>query len=310
MITLGDVVRRQLHVPTIPAVRAIAEMLAEGPDVVAVLFYGSNLRTGATEGVLDFYVLTNGPPERGLWPTVSYREFGDREVESRGETLRAKIATMRIATFATAAAAQTLDTTIWTRFVQPAALVWVRDPATATLVAAAIGDAAKSAARFAAALGPEAGTADDYWRALFRQTYAAELRVERKGREGQILGFDPGRYDELLPLAWTADGTAFRDEAGVLKPDIAPARRRALLAAWGRRRRAGKPLNVARLVRAAFTFEGAARYGLWKVERHTGVSVPLTPWRENHPILAAPGVFWKVWRARAQTPTPTPSKPV
>ncbi len=299
MITLGDVVRRQLHVLTIPAVRDVATLLAEGPetasDVVAVLFYGSNLRTGLTEGVLDFYVLTAGPPERGLWPTVSYREF-----DLHGETLRTKIATMRLATFAKAAAAQTLDTTIWTRFVQPSALVWVRDPATAKRVAAAIGDAAKSAARFAAALGPETGTADEYWRALFRQTYAAELRVERKGREGQILGFDPGRYAELLPLAWTADGIPYRDEAGALRPDLPVAQRRSLLRAWSHRRRAGKPLNVARLVRAAFTFEGAARYGVWKVERHTGVAVPLTPWREKHPILAAPGVFWRVWRARPQ----------
>lgn len=299
MITLGDVVRRQLHIPTIPAVRDVATLLAEGAetasDVVAVLFYGSNLRTGLTEGVLDFYVLTAGPPERGLWPTVSYREF-----DLHGETLRAKIATMRLATFAKAAAAQTLDTTIWTRFVQPSALVWVRDPATANRVAAAIGDAAKSAARFAAALGPETGTADEYWRALFRQTYAAELRVERKGREGQILGFDPGRYAELLPLAWTADGIPYRDEAGALRPDLPVAQRRSLLRAWSHRRRAGKPLNVARLVRAAFTFEGAARYGVWKVERHTGVAVPLTPWREKHPILAAPGVFWRVWRARPQ----------
>ena len=294
MITLGDIVHRQLHVPTIPAVRDVAQRLAQGsPDAVAVLFYGSNLRTGATEGVLDFYVLTAGPPERGMWPTVSYREF-----DLDGETVRAKIATMRMATFARAAAARTLDTTIWTRFVQPSALVWARDPGTAVQVAAAIGDAAKSAARFAAALGPETGTADDYWRALFRETYAAELRVERKGREGQILGFDPARYAELLPLAWTADGIAFRDDAGVLRPDLTT-RRAALLGAWRRRRRAGKPINVARLVRAAFTFDGAARYGIWKVERHTGVSVPLTPWREKHPILAAPGVFWRVWRARS-----------
>ncbi|MEG8025128.1 hypothetical protein QP162_13165 [Sphingomonas aurantiaca] len=302
MITLGDVVRRQLHVPTIAAVRDVASVLAAGSaDTLAVLFYGSNLRTGLIEGVLDFYVLTAGPPERGMWPTVSYREFAHH-----GETVRAKIATMRLATFAKAAAARTLDTTIWTRFVQPSALVWVREPAIASQVAAAIGDAARSAARFAAALGPASGTADTYWRALFRQTYAAELRVERKGREGQILGFDPARYDELLPLAWTADGIAFRDEAGVLRPDLPPARRAALQQAWARRRRAGKPINIARLVRAAFTFEGAARYGLWKVERHTGVAVPLTPWREKHPILAAPGVFWRVWRARSHTGTTTP----
>ncbi|MEG3082864.1 hypothetical protein U1707_04355 [Sphingomonas sp. PB2P12] len=301
MITLDDFVRRQLYVSTIPAVRDVAALLAADAHVIAVLFYGSNLRTGSTEGVLDFYVLTDGPPERGLWPTVSYREFAHRELEGPGETLRAKIATMRMTTFARAAAARTLDTTIWTRFVQPAALVWVRDAATATLVADAIGDASKSAARFAAALGPDAGTADVYWRALFQQTYAAELRVERKGREGQILGFDPDRYARLLPLAWTADGIAFADDAGVLRPSLAAETRRDLLRAWRRRRRAGKPINVARLVRAAFTFEGAAQYGLWKVERHTGIAVPLTPWREKHPILAAPGIFWRVWRERGRT---------
>ncbi len=299
MTTLDDVVRRQLRASTIPAVRDVAALLAAPDDVVAVLFYGSNLRTGATEGVLDFYVLTAGPPERGIWPTVSYREFDLHGERLHGERLRAKIATMRLATFAKAAAARTLDTTIWTRFVQPSALVWARDAATTEAVVSAIGDAAKSAARFAAALGPERGTADDYWRALFRQTYAAELRVERKGREGQILGFDPGRYDALLPLAWAADGTAFSDMAGMLEPVLPPARRAALLRAWRRRRRAGKPINIVRLVRAAFTFEGAARYGAWKVERHTGIPVPLTPWREKHPVLAAPGVFWRVWRARA-----------
>ncbi len=295
MSALADFVRQQLAASTIQPVRDVAEQLAADADVLAVLFYGSNLRTGVTEGVLDFYVLTAGPRERGIWPTVSYREFA-----LRGETLRAKIATMQMATFAKAAAARTLDTTIWTRFVQPSALVWVRDPVTATLVADVIAEAAKSAARFAAALGPEAGTADEYWRALFRQTYAAELRVERKGREGQILGFDPDRYARLLPLAWAADGIAFADADGLLRPSLAAETRHRLVRAWRRRRRAGKPINIARLVRAAFTFEGAAQYGLWKVERHTGIAVPLTPWREKHPILAAPGVFWRVWRQRTK----------
>jgi hypothetical protein len=60
----------------------------------------------------------------------------------------------------------------------------------------------------------------------------------------------------------------------------------------------GKPLNVLRLVKASTTFDGAARYAAWKVERHTGVPVALTPWREKHPVLAAPAVLWRVWRAR------------
>ena len=51
-----------------------------------------------------------------------------------------------------------------------------------------------------------------------------------------------------------------------------------------------KPLNVLRLLKASSTFEGAARYAAWKIERHTGVAVDVTPWRERHPVLAAPGV--------------------
>jgi hypothetical protein len=60
----------------------------------------------------------------------------------------------------------------------------------------------------------------------------------------------------------------------------------------------GKPLNALRLIKAAFTFEGAARYALWKIERHSGLRLALTPWRERHPILAAPGVLLRLWQAR------------
>lgn len=285
-------VARALAAPVPPGVRAVADMLAD-PGTVAVLFYGSNLRTGALDGVLDFYVLTDGARERGLWPTVSYREM-----VVGGHVLRAKIATVTLATFAEAARGGLVDTTIWTRFVQPAALVCAQDEAP---VVEAVAAAAVTAARFAAALGPARGTAADYWRALFRQTYAAELRVEKAGREEQILAHDARRYDAMLPLAWAAAGVAFVDEDGILAPALPGAERARLSAAWRRRRRWGRPLNVARLVRAAWTFDGAGAYGAWKVERHTGIAVPMTPFRHKHPILAAPAVLWRVWRARRGT---------
>ncbi len=291
---LDAYVAAALDAPVAAHVRAIADRLAappDGPDVVAILFYGSNLRTGSTEGVLDFYVLTAGPPERGLWPRVGYHEFA-----IDGQTLRAKIATMRLTTFAQAAGGTLFDTTIWTRFVQPAALVWAADTATRATVVTAIAAASVTAARFAAALGPVRGTAADYWRALFRQTYAAELRVEKPGREEQILIHGAGRYDALLPLAWDAAGIAFDRQGDDYVPALSD--RAAIGAAWRRRRRFGKPLNLVRLIRAAWTFEGAGEYGAWKVERHTGIAVPMTPWRRRHPILAAPAVFWQVWRAQ------------
>ncbi|MFS0773839.1 hypothetical protein [Sphingomonas sp. 1P08PE] len=290
---LDAFVATALATPVAAEIHGIAATLAAGPDVAAVLFYGSNLRTGVLDGVLDFYVLTAGPPERGLWPRVGYREFA-----RAGTTLRAKIATMRLATFQRAARGELVDTTIWTRFVQPAALVWARDEAARTAVTTAIGGAAVTAARFAAVLGPARGEPAAFWRALFRQTYAAEFRVEQSGREEQILIHGAGRYQALLPLAWKAAGIAFARSGDDMIPAIPDDERKRLTAAWQRRRRLGRPLNVVRLVRAAWTFEGAGAYGAWKVERHTGIPVPLTPFREKHPILAAPGVLLRVWRAR------------
>ncbi|RIA36630.1 hypothetical protein DFR49_3914 [Hephaestia caeni] len=299
MTALGALVTHELGVETPPAVATAARLLAEAAGGVAVLFYGSVLRTGDLSGVIDFYVLTERVgggrvrrlANRWLWPEVSYHE-----IAVGGETIRAKVATMPLDIFARAAAGETLDTTIWARFVQPSALVWVRDDASATRVRAAVAAAAVTAAGFAAMLGPTEGAPRAFWKALFAETYRTEFRVEKKGREDQILTFDPKHFDALLPAAWEVAGIGFEAGDEGLKPRLAPDRARALKRAWKARRRMGKPLNFARLLKAAFTFDGAARYALWKIERHTGLAIALTPWRERHPILAAPGVLWRVWR--------------
>ncbi|MET3525222.1 hypothetical protein [Phenylobacterium koreense] len=278
-----------------------AEMARRFAHAGAVLFYGSVLRTGDLDGVMDFYVLTDRPRPglRGLagrviWPDVSYHEF-----EHGGRVHRAKVASMTLAQFERAVTGQGADTTIWTRFVQPCALIWAADETRAQAVRAAVAQAAMTAARFAAVVGPREGTAADYWTALFRQTYAAELRVEPKGREAQILAVAPGRYEAILPAAWAGAGICYEAlAAGRLRPQMARGERARAGRAWRLRRALGKPLNVTRLIKAAFTFEGAARYAAWKIERHTGLPVPLTPWRERHVILAAPGMAWRLWQAR------------
>ena len=298
-------VRAELSRPAPAMAVALAASLATAFDTpAAVLFYGSSLRTGEREGIHDFYVLTHTPPDglrgiasRLLWPDVGYREIADED-----GTLRAKIASMTLTQFRQASMGRGADTTIWTRFVQPAALAWSDGPASIAAVTEAVADAAKTAAGFAAALGPATGAPADYWQSLFRQTYAAEFRVESQGREKTILAADAARYDALLPLAWAAGGIEMAATAdGMLSPKLSSAERKGLLAAWRLRRIAGRPLNVARLIKAAFTFEGAARYAAWKIERHTGVPVPVTPWRERHPILAAPVVLWQVARERRRS---------
>lgn len=288
---LGAALDRSDKPPIDPAVAAFARELGEAAGARAVLFYGSNLRTGSLDGVLDFYVLRPGARETGLWPRVSYRErpHGDG-------VLRAKIATMTLATFAAAARGETIDTTIWARFVQPSALVWAGDDAAAADVTAALAAAARTAARLAVAAGPASGSESDYWRALFGATYRAELRFEGAGRADTILAAERAHFDGLLPLALVDAGVAFEQDGAVLVPRLAPAERKRILAWWRKRRRLGKALNFVRLARATATFDGAARYAAWKIERHTGVPIALTPWRERHPLLAAPGLAWRYWR--------------
>ncbi len=278
-------------------VRAFARELAREAGACGVLFYGSNLRTGSLDGVLDFYVLMPGPSRERIWPRISYREW-----PGEAQMLRAKIATLPLATFAEAAAGRTRDTTIWTRFVQPSALAFVRDDAAYLDIAQAVAGAAMTAARIAAALGPVSGPPRAFWQGLFRQTYLAEFRVEKAGREDTILANDPAHFEGLLAAAWTAQGLPYERQGEQLAPRLTAQERAALVGQWRAWRRLGKPLNILRLAKAAGTFEGAADYAAWKVARHTGIALAVTPYRRRHPVLAMPGAAWELWRARRRSP--------
>lgn len=302
--TLQAQVADELRQPVAEAVSAFAARLAaQGAGAVAVLFYGSNLRTGDLGGVLDFYILVErlrpwhgaALPALGnhlLPPNVGYHEW-----LRDGVTLRAKVAVLTIDQFAQGVAGSGLDTTLWARFAQPARLIWTRDAAAAEAATAAVATAVVTASRWAALLGPEAGTASDYWDAVFARTYAAELRVEKTSRALSLAAHDPVRYATALALAWQhlglKQGTAVD---GLLRPQIDRATRQQAAKAWARRARWGKPLNILRLAKSVFTFAGGADYVAWKVERHSGYRLALTDWQRRHPLLAAPKVLWTLWR--------------
>ena len=68
--TLEALFRAELSGPVLPGVQRVADAIRarHGDAVVALLFYGSCLRRGVTEGVLDIYAIvdSSGPaPEPG-----------------------------------------------------------------------------------------------------------------------------------------------------------------------------------------------------------------------------------------------------
>lgn len=258
-------------------IAAFAGRLAqEVPGALAVLFYGSCLREPAEDGVLDFYVLTTRPrslADRVLAPTVHF---------ATADGLRAKVAVMPVAAFVRAMGPTVLSTHIWARFCQPVALAWARDAEAAETVRAALVQAANTAAWWAERLSPPDCSAEEAWRALFRHSYAAELRPENDDRPSKLVAAMPDYWRHLAELTFTDPGAS---------------ERRAAARAWERRRRLGKLFAAARLVKSAFTFDGAAAYLAWKIERHTGHQLTLTPWQQRHPLLAGLPLLLRLRRA-------------
>lgn len=250
---LAAFIAEELARPTMPEAEAFAAHFGRREGVAAVLFYGSCLQRGTTEGVLDFYVLTDEP---GVWSGNYLLEAAGRALPPNVfveelDGLRAKVAVVRIEDFRARCGLATLDTTFWARFCQRAAIVWARDAAARREAAASVASAVETAAIWASRLAPEAEGAKA-WAALFARTYTVEIRPERRGRGGAIVDADEARFVRLWSLAAPARAAAPRPSPG----------------AWIARWWIGKALHLGRLLKGALTYRGGARYLLWKIRRH------------------------------------------
>ncbi len=282
-----------------------------GNTVVAVLFYGSCLRLGDDDGkILDFYVIVDSYrrayPGLGLaiWNRLLPPNVFYAETAAVGGVIRSKYAVLSAPDLAARSASQTLDVTIWARLAQPVALAYVRDDEARNLVARALANATIAMVRAAAPVAGDGFSARDLWRKAFSLTYGAELRAEGGDKADELYQFHAGRYDALTGAA--LQGAGF-EVTGADAPDpeqhyaiaLGPGRRAAARLAWILRMIEGKALSVSRLIKAAFTFDGGASYLAWKISRHSGVEVSLTPWQKRHPVLTGLMMFWRLRRKGA-----------
>ncbi|MFT8586107.1 hypothetical protein [Acetobacter papayae] len=301
--TLGTLLAHELATPVEDLVRHFVVQMLGDTQPLGVLFYGSGLRGGVGEDtLLDFYIIVERQAD---WPRSFLArqcnailppnvEYHEQSVNGQG--MRAKVAILTLAQFRKLTGFATYDTTLWARFSQPSRLVWSRDTKAAGRIGACIMQAHVTAARWAALLGPEQGTPAAFWEGLYANTYAAELRVEKNGRSGSIVEAWPHRYEALLQPCWALAGIEVTKTGEELRPVLPDHEREAGKRAWAARVTLGRPLNILRLCKAAFTFAGGARYAAWKIRRHSGISIEVSPFAEKHPLLAAPPVLFRLWR--------------
>ena len=68
---------------------------------------------------------------------------------------------------------------------------------------------------------------------------------------------------------------------------VKPARLATMRRRWDLTRVTGRTLGLVRLLKTAFTFGDWVPYVLWKLERHTGRKIELTPRQRRHPLVFA-----------------------
>lgn len=290
--TCHDMIAAELRRPVEPPVLAAAEAVRarHGQSVLAILYYGSCLRDGWREDrIVDFYVLVGSYRDfyesrltaimnAILPPNVFYLETG-----YRAQTVRLKYAVMSLSAFAHGTSSAAFQQTFWGRFAQPCALAFARDDDVVRRVVDAVGNAARTLLDETRPLLPPTTTSEALWVRAFTESYRSELRAERPERGRDLYLADRDRYDALTANLPVAD------------PDQQRPAWRARWR-WRGRRIGGKLLSVLRLLKAVFTFADGLDYILWKIGRHSGVTVKPTAWQRRHPVLAAPVLAFRLYR--------------
>jgi hypothetical protein len=120
---------------------------------------------------------------------------------------------------------------------------------------------------------------EDFWVHTFSLTYDAELRSERTSRYRALYDANPAYFDALHEAY-----------AGLKHPPQT---------SWAIRKLAGKTLSVLRICKSSLTFDDPVDYALWKVQRHSGVTVTATERQRRYPLIFAWPLVWQLYRQGA-----------
>ena len=309
--SLSALIRRKACQPAAAAVRAVAETVRAkyGEAVQAVVFYGSCLRSGDDRGgMVDLYVIVEryrSTYESRTWavlnkilpPNVFYLE-----IPAEGRVVRAKYAILSLADLERGTSTAWFHSYLWGRFAQPAALLYARSPEAAERVHAALAQAVMTFLGRVMPMLPSRFSTKDLWLQGLSLSYRTELRAERPEKLAGLFQSSSEYYDQItaaaLPeLPFPVD----RDEGREPRYEsrISSGHRLICRAEWKVRSFQGKILSLLRLLKGAFTFAGGLDYILWKIERHTGVTVEVPLRLRQRPILALCVLAWKLYRKGA-----------
>ena len=292
-----------------PAVQVlIDEILARhGQAAQGILFYGSCLRSGDDlDGLVDLYLLVDSYRKayKGfvpallntlLPPNVFYLE---REFE--GQMVRTKYAVLSLADFQKGTSKRWFHSYLWGRFCQPTAILYARNEEVKQLVQKGFARAVLTFTRRVLPRISAEFSARQLWRRGFELSYRAELRAEKPEKRARLFDAAPEYYEAVTRAAMVAIGYPVEifEAADSVRYRVRLSRAVRFFSRliWGLRSFQGKLLSMLRLLKALTTFEGGVDYILWKINRHSGVTVDIEPRFRRHSLLAIWVLGWRLYR--------------
>ena len=272
--------------------------------VDGIILYGSCLRSNEFDNkVIDLYIIVDNYQHayrekylsllnRFLPPNVFYLE-----VTHEDKVIRAKYSVISTADFENGVLSW-FHSYLWARFAQPSRILFARDESCRTRLNNII---ANSVLHFLRVTIPLLGQctvdAEKIWINALSYAYTAELRPERENRAKQLTYLNMGDYTRLTAYAAPALPDLIMPQTRGYYRCLAEAgARRRALRQWHLRRWQGRILSVLRLIKATFTFRDCIDYAAWKIQRHTGFSIQVTPAMQRHPVLKGSTLLWHLVR--------------
>jgi len=313
--SLASRIGAELDRPAPAAARQLTDAILErhGDAVAAVIFYGSCLRKGTHEGVLDFYVVVDDYQSayasfylRAINALVPPNVFFLSQPSELG-TLRCKYAVISERAFERGVSPACRVPYFWARFCQPALASYTRDEEARELVQRACVQSVLTLVQRLGVFLPSRGEIQRFssaalWQEALRRTYSSELRTETPESVRGHYEADAERYDavtgpaleQLRQQGWLEAVMAY---GSAFEVHIPAARRLRARLRWQLSWPICKALALVRLLKNATTFGDWVPYILWKLERHTGRSIEVTERQRRHPLLFGwPVLARLLWR--------------
>jgi len=278
-----------------------------GEAVEAILFYGSCLRSGdALDGLVDLYLVVDdyGMAYRKSLPALFNRLLPPNvyylEVGVGGNLIRTKYAVISMRDLERGTSPSWFHSYLWGRFSQPCGLLYSRSGETGRRVRRALARAVLTFLTRVLPALPERLDTAEIWQQGLALSYRTELRAEKPERAIHLYESWKDHYRGVTSLAMRELPFKVKLErraSRLLYTTRIPGHTRMLSRlGWLRRRFQGKFLSILRLIKSAFTFQGGVDYIAWKLERHTGVPIEVTPKMRSHPLLYSWGLMWRLYR--------------